>query len=151
MWRQNGDEFPFCAPNGKIIAVQSDLYGRNSEICLMGADGSGLKNWTDNPADDLYPYWSLDSKRIVFMSNRRGNHDIYIGSIDGSSLIQLTKNPDDDAFPSWFPHLIAFVSNRTGNPEIWVMNDDGSSNPIRLTISGLSINFVRPEPSRFTT
>ena len=86
--RPRTDEFPFCAPNGKTIAVQSEGATGDAEIYLMRPDGTGLTNWTDHSADDLYPAWSPDAKRIAFMSNRAGNYDIYIGYVDGPGLNQ---------------------------------------------------------------
>lgn len=131
--RPGTDEFPFCAPDGKTIAVQSEGAMGDAEIYLMRPDGTGLINWTNHRADDLYPRWSADAKRIAFMSNRAGNYDIYIGYVDGPGLIQITRDASDDAFPSWRPNIIAFVSKRYGNPEICITGDDGSFNPVRLT------------------
>ena len=105
----------------------------DAEIYLMRPDGTDLVNWTDHGADDLYPRWSADAKRIAFMSNRAGNYDIYIGYVDGPGLIQVTRDASDDAFPSWRPNAIAFVSKRYGDPEICITSDDGSFNPVRLT------------------
>jgi Tol biopolymer transport system component len=66
--------------------------------------------------------------RIVFMSDRDGNREIYTMNPDGSDVRRLTNNNFQDLQPSWSPDKtrIAFVSNRDGNFAIYVMNIDGT-------------------------
>ncbi len=54
---------------GKIV-FSSDRGG-NWEIYVVNADGSGLSNLTNHPADDLGASWTPDG-RIIFASNRDG-------------------------------------------------------------------------------
>ncbi len=49
------------------IAFCSNRDG-NWEIYIMNADGSERKRLTNNRADDLYPSWSPDGKKITFCS-----------------------------------------------------------------------------------
>ena len=72
--------------------------------------------------------------KIVFVSNRTGNDEVFVMNADGSGQTNLTNNPSFDFAPTWSPDgmRIAFVSGRAGNAEIYVMNADGSS-PTRLT------------------
>ena len=44
----------------------------------MNADGSNVRRLTNHPALDCWPAWSPDGKRVAFVSNRDGGHDIYI-------------------------------------------------------------------------
>ncbi|MGA9397833.1 MAG: SUMF1/EgtB/PvdO family nonheme iron enzyme [Anaerolineaceae bacterium] len=75
--------------------------------------------------------------RIVFVSNRDGNTEIYVMDGDGSNQTRLTNNFEqmNDNFPVWSADgkKIAFVSDRDGyQTEIYVMNADGSGQ-INLT------------------
>ena len=72
--------------------------------------------------------------KIVFVSDRDGNAEIYACNTDGSNIIRLTNNAGVDEQPAWSPDgsHIAFVSDRTGHPEIYIMNADGS-NVVRRT------------------
>ena len=79
------------------------------------------------------------SCKIVFVSSRDGNEEIYSCNADGTNIQRLTNNGGSDVQPAWPPDgtLIAFISDRTGNPELYIMNADGS-NVIRKTFSGYS-------------
>jgi Tol biopolymer transport system component len=72
--------------------------------------------------------------RIVFVSDRDGNFDIYTMNADGSAMTRLTTDPGPDMAPAWAPDgsRVVFVSERDDNKEIYVMNSDGS-NQVNLT------------------
>ncbi len=72
--------------------------------------------------------------KIVFVSDRDGNAEIYSCNGDGSNISRLTNDAGTDDQPAWSPDRshIAFVSDRTGSPEIYIMNADGS-NVVRRT------------------
>jgi hypothetical protein len=74
--------------------------------------------------------------RIVFMSFRDGNEEIYVMNADGTNQTRLTFNPAQDNFPALSPDgsKIVFASNRDGNEEVYVMNSDGTGQT-RLTNS----------------
>ena len=117
---------PSLNVNGPIAFV-SDRDG-NDEIYVRNADGSNIRQLTDDPALDGHPSWSPDGRRISFDSNRDDNFEIYAMNADGSSLTRLTENSARDFGPAWSPdgRQIAFASDRDGDFEIYVMNADGS-------------------------
>jgi TolB protein len=69
------------------------------------------------------------TKKIVFVSNKSGNEDIWSMNLDGSELTQLTDNPDRDQYPAVSPDgkKIAYSSGIGGNWQIAVMNSDGTN------------------------
>lgn len=118
----------FPGANGKIVF--SDGWGRINSIKADGSERLTLTTTFTNAA----PVWSPDGTKIVFLSFRDGNGEIYIMNPDGSRQIRLTNNPASDNWPAWSPDgtKIAFTSDRDGNYEIYVMNADGSGQT-RLT------------------
>ncbi len=128
-------EPPSWSPDGTKIAFGRD-HNDNTDVYVIGADGTGLVRLTSDPATDSHPSWSPDGSRIAFASDRDGDREIYVMNVDGSDVTRLTDNEADDGQPAWSPDgtKIAFVSDseEPENPDIYVMNADGSGRT-RLT------------------
>lgn len=68
--------------------------------------------------------------KIIFMTDRKGNWEIYIMNKDGSNPRNLTRNPGDDFAPRWSPDgsTIAFCSGRDREgweADVYLMEPDG--------------------------
>ena len=55
---------------------------------------------TNHSANDHNPVFTTDGSRIVFVSDRDGNNEIYIMNADGSEQTRLTNNSADDRAPA---------------------------------------------------
>lgn len=131
---------PAWSPDGSRIAFLSDRIYRipgeggytvveaNSKIWVMNADGSDQNRVTKMLGLDMFPSWAPDSRRLVYMSVRDGNPEIYLLR-DDRIEINLTNHPARDMNPEWSPDgsKIAFMSNRDGNMDIYVMDTDGGN------------------------
>ena len=82
--------------------------------------------------------------RIVSVSNRHGDRDIYSMDVHGNNLVQLTDHPASDQYPACSPdgRRIAFTSERGLTRDLYVMDSDGN-NVIRLTHN----NFFESRPT----
>jgi dipeptidyl aminopeptidase/acylaminoacyl peptidase len=118
---------------GEMIAYQSrwngttniHLYDVRTGITqpLKGSSGRGQpsRGELDNAyipayAWQLDPAWSPDGRRIAFVSQHRGNADIYLLDLRTGSRRNLTNSPDMDLSPVWSPdgRQIAFEAMRDG-------------------------------------
>jgi Tol biopolymer transport system component len=91
------------SPDGRWLAF-FDLHGKQEDIFVIGSDGKGLRQLTDDIYKDRQPYWSPDGKAIAFFSNRGGNYQAWTIHPDGSGLAQLTYEPRGDVHnPLWSP------------------------------------------------
>ena len=66
--------------------------------------------------------------KIVFVSNRDGNSEIYIMNSDGSGQVNLTHHRGNDYSPVWSPtgKQILFASDRAGKiSDLYMMDSDG--------------------------
>lgn len=85
---------------------------------------------TQTASNNAFPRWSHDGKKIVFMSDRTGDPEIYVMNADGSNPVRLTNAPGRDAHPyfSRDGRKIVFQSPRANGVDtnVYVMNSDGS-------------------------
>ncbi len=77
------------------------------------------------------------TSRVVFVSNRDGNYEIYLLTVGrgvDTNVTRLTDAPAEDRSPAWSfdGTKILFHTARHGKTEIYLMNADGSA-PTRLT------------------
>ena len=131
---------PAWSPTSDIIAFDAvtspAAKSETHDVMVMNADGSGIKNITDNPADDVSPAWSPDGRKIAFCSDRDGGFDIFVAAADGSDPVNITKTPGVlETDPAWSPdgQRIAFCAAEGGAPPasadarsaLYVMNANG--------------------------
>ena len=77
----------------------------------------------------IAPQWSPDGSKLVFVSARDGNNEIYSMNNAGTEQVRLTSNSADDSAVRWSPDgsQLLYVSSRDGNTEIYSMLANGNS------------------------
>lgn len=110
---------PDWSPDGSALAFvrwSSDdiTWGGPREIFCASADGTGIRDLSNDPADDSDPVWSPDGTQIAVVSDRSGNPDVWIMQADGTEPKQITHNRAPDQDPTWSPNgrWLAFTSSR---------------------------------------
>jgi Tol biopolymer transport system component len=117
------DTYPSFSPDGSRVLFRRvlptggwSLSGRNSEIFVVDADGSGARNLSRHAAFDGYPDWSPDGRFIAFASDRedRGVFRIYVMDADGSNVVRISPAEPGVSYarPIWSPDGGRIVATR---------------------------------------
>jgi serine/threonine-protein kinase len=94
----DSDTAPAFSPNGQQIAFMSRRDG-NWNIYVVNSDGTGLRQLTEDPAQDGLPAWSPDGRAIAFVSNRGGPWAVWAVAPGGGGQRQLfTMEGSPDGF-----------------------------------------------------
>ncbi len=101
---------PVWSPDGSKMALVSTITG-NADIFVANADGTGGTQLTNHSAADGYTVlsgvshfglsWSPDGSKIVFISTRDGNLEVYVMNADGSGQTRLTTTTAIESFVDW--------------------------------------------------
>jgi len=99
---------PATSSDGEQVAFAVTRYNLEageswSEIWLMAADGSGLRQMTQGRHHDSSPVFSPDGKKLVFVSDRSASSQLYVMPVDGGESSQLTHFPLGVSNPVWSP------------------------------------------------
>jgi Tol biopolymer transport system component len=93
---------PDISPDGTKVALAATI-DENEDIWIWDLVRENLMRLTFDKASDAQPMWSLDGKRIVFLSQRDGSTGIYSKAANGTG--EVTKHcsvPDLRLLPwSW--------------------------------------------------
>ncbi len=100
------------------------------QVYIINADGSGLRQITNEQEGACQPDWSPDGKRLVYVAPCRQKQDYYQGSslylidANGENRTPLPTSLGGDFEPAWSPDgkRIAFTSLRDGYMEIYMIN-----------------------------
>jgi TolB protein len=112
------------------IIFESKVYDVKSQRMILGkryqADPDVFRLVAHRVADEmmkLYGEKPFFTTRIVFISNRDGNDELYIMDYDGANQTRLTFNKWRDYLPAWSAdqRAIVFTSYRTGNPDLYIL------------------------------
>ena len=112
------------SPDGQRIVF--DLLGDLYTIPMSGGAATRL---TDGIAHDMQPRFSPDGKRIVFVSDRSGEDNVWLVGADGGRPTPLTTG-GDNAFisPDWTPdgqYIVVSKATPLGIEKLWVYHVKG--------------------------
>ncbi len=127
------------APQGLMYAAPGGA-GQPQDIFVLGESGAP-RNLTNSPdAEEDFPAWSPDGRRVAFVAHALGEsgadgRQIYVIDADGGNRTQLTQGLGPHTNPVWSPdgRWIAYLSKAGGGDwQVWAMRADGSQ-PRQLT------------------
>jgi PGF-CTERM protein len=128
---------PSLSSDGKqIVYIFKETPNANRDVGIMNSDGTGKRKLASNPGfDALFPSWSPDGTKIVYVSmvgRDVENVSIWITDVGGSNNVRLATGA---WFPKWSPDgtKIAYNSldDKSEEPElwkgsVWIINPDGT-------------------------
>lgn len=127
----------FSKDGRRVIVSRSS--GRDSNIVLLGRDGSMIRKLTNvKGVIDVSPDWSPDESKIVFCSDRSGGPQIFTMNRDGSNVRRISRASSNYCTsPAWSPKgdRIAFVCRADRGYNLFTSNPDGTET-IQLTSGG---------------
>ncbi len=125
------DAAPSWSPDG-LWVVHETYLDDNLELMIRPAAGDQPPTrLTEDPAADHSPAWAPGGRKIVFVSNRSGENDIWIADLDQTPdkrFTNLSRTGNAKEFhPAWSPdgNSIAWASVEGGfhNLHVWDSRD----------------------------
>jgi len=107
------------------------VYDIKSEKFIFGRNFGGKKEFArliaHRAADEMMKYFGekpIFTTKIVFVSNRDGNEEIYFMDYDGNRQKRITFNDYIDLMPSWSydNEKVMYTSYRRGTPDLFLFN-----------------------------
>ncbi len=108
LYRVAGVGAPELSRDGSRVAFSVTRYDlpageKWSEIWVMAADGSGLRQMTFGHHGNDTPLFSPDGRTLLFTSDQSGESQLHLMPVDGGESRQLTHFPLGVVNPVWSP------------------------------------------------
>jgi serine/threonine-protein kinase len=119
------------SPDGTKAVVR-----RGAQLWIHDLERGTSTPLTSGQGVNVLPVWSLDSRRIVFASNRLGDWEIYSQPTDPTAPAEVVLKRPSDQFPYAFAPdgtlLYTEIGPKTGR-DLWTLSPDGKPSPVRVT------------------
>ena len=79
---------PDVSPDGRFLTMRS--FKGQEDVWVVGVDGTGLRQVTNDPARDRGSRWAPDGS-LLYYSSKRGGYQFWTIRPDGSGARQLTQ------------------------------------------------------------
>jgi TolB protein len=114
---------PAWSPDGKELAAVLTKDG-SSQIYLMNANGTNLRQITFSGFIDTEPFFTPDGRFIYFTSDRGGSPQIYRMPVTGGEPVRVTFEGDYNVSPRLSPEgkTLVYVSRNSGRFQLMAMD-----------------------------
>ncbi|HTM58419.1 MAG TPA: protein kinase [Candidatus Udaeobacter sp.] len=131
------------SPDGRMLAVEiNDASGQAVDLWVRDLTRGISSRFTTDPANDLWPVWSEDSKRLYWTSNRSGLFQVYVRSLEGVGSDSLFYKGANQTGPTDVSrdgnYLACMVSDGTGGWDVIALPTHGEIKPIPVAATRFS-------------
>ncbi|MGE5343564.1 MAG: Tol-Pal system beta propeller repeat protein TolB [Candidatus Omnitrophota bacterium] len=119
------------APTENRIVFSMNVYDVQSEKFIFSRNFGGEKEFTrliaHRGSDEMMKYFGekpIFTTKLVFVSSRDGNNEVYVMDYDGARQKRITFNNFLDMLPSWSSdnEKILYTSYKQGTPDLLMYN-----------------------------
>lgn len=124
------DRMPDMSPDGRHIIFISDRAG-NYDVWRMDSNGGNVLQLTTSEEHEIHPYWTPDSRRIVFNRQVRGERLYAIWSMagDGTDEREILRDADLNSYAQASPDGRWLVFDK------WWNNDESNGEIMLLELA----------------
>ncbi len=144
--------YPLWGPDNRIYfrscATWDPLGASECGVWSVNPDGSDVVRLVDDPS---FLPTGVSANRLLLMSSRDNNWEVYSVGLQGGTPQNLTNQPTTEVWGTLSPdgRTMAYLSNQGGGWAIWLANADGSNPrvwlPIRLDWGEVDPNRISQE------
>lgn len=120
---------PVWSPDGTRVAFSAWVGTDQSQIFIVGADGTRWTTITPSGTNDYDPSWSPDGARLAFVRFREEprndyHFDLIVSDVDGRNVRRIGAPAGFASAPAWSPDGRQIMFAASGG--LHVINADGS-------------------------
>ncbi len=125
------------SPDGSQVAL--DVRDQESDIWIWDFTRETLSRLTFDPANEWYPVWTPDGRRLAFGSWLDGNINLFSKATDGTATVERLTDGENNVLPYDFSPDGKQLVYRENHPQtggdlgVRSMDGDGSSEPLLVT------------------
>ena len=114
------------SPDEKKLVFMSNGGSGNYDLYMLAAlGGEKTIRLTEHEERDSHPHWNPSADRLVFVSGRTGNADVYVMDLVAQKVTKLTSGRKTYLYPQWSPdgQKIVMIYGSNENHDIYLIDD----------------------------
>ncbi len=114
---------PLLASPAPLLVYERER-AKLSDICVVPASGGSERCLAPDAADDGWPRFYPDGRRVLFSSNRSGNWELWEASLDGGAPRRVTETPTREwqSAVSADGRRVALLSDAPGRDSLQILD-----------------------------
>ncbi|HEY6568266.1 MAG TPA: hypothetical protein VI341_12190 [Actinomycetota bacterium] len=142
-------EFDFTLDGSMVTYSEAD-EDDISQVFVMAADGSNVRQLTHGEAEASNPEWSFDGSTIAYESATSETSEIFTVRVSDGVSTRVTREPQDAWDPTWAPdgRSIVFSTPNRDIDHVVTMSVDLATGQTRLIVRDGDLPALSPDGTR---